>query len=78
MTLKFQFLVWDRHNNVEGLNPFIHHSKLALHNSKKDCVAYEYRLLLLFHIFVYRYALTLETTQLAKLQHIHMSHTIDH
>jgi hypothetical protein len=31
-----------------------------------------------FHIFVYRYALTLETTQLAKLQHIHMLHTIDH
>ena len=34
--------------------------------------------LLLFHIFVYRYALTLETTQFAKLQHIHMPHTIDH
>jgi hypothetical protein len=28
--------------------------------------------LLLFHIFVYRYALTLETSQFAKLQHIHM------
>ena len=73
MTLKFNLLVLDTHHNLAGLYPFILHSKFAFHNSKKECC-----LRIKTVIIVYRYALTLETKQLAKLNSTHMSHTSDH